>query len=141
MIRKISTACVAGLLALLVSNVASAKLEDEIRERLAPVAPVCVVGDDCAAGIAIAGADTGPKAPEDVYQTYCFACHATGANESPIMGDAEAWAPRVAKGIDALYESAINGFNDNLMPARGLCMDCSDDDIKATVDYLVEAVQ
>lgn len=127
---------------MLVSNIASAKLEDDIRARISPAGEPCVMGEECAAGIASAGTGSdGPKDPEMVYQTYCFACHGTGANESPVLGNVEAWAPRIAKGVDALYESALNGFNNNLMPARGLCMDCSDDDIRATVDYLVEAAQ
>ena len=52
------------------------------------------------------------------------------------MGDAGAWSPRVAKGMETLYTHAINGFN--AMPAKGLCMTCSDDEVKAAVDHMVE---
>ncbi len=38
--------------------------------------------------------------------------------------------------MDTLYASAISGFLG--MPPKGLCMDCSDDELKATVDYMVE---
>ena len=57
------------------------------------------------------------------------------------MGNTEAWQPRIEKGIDTLYQNAINGFNNNAMPAKGLCMDCSDDALRATVDYILSAVQ
>ena len=51
----------------------------------------------------------------------------TGAAGAPKTGDAAAWAPRIAKGMDTLYGNAINGVG--AMPAKGLCADCSDDEI------------
>ena len=130
-----------GTAILLVSGLARAAIEDDIRARLQAPGQVCVMGEDCAAGMAVAGGDSGePKDPEEVYQTYCFACHGTGANESPVLGVASDWEDRVAKGVDELYANAINGFNNGLMPARGLCMDCSDEDIEATVDYMLDAL-
>ena len=110
--------------------------EQRIADRLLPIGQLCMAGEDCAEGEV---ASAGPKNPEDVYNTFCMACHLTGATESPILGDIEAWAPRIAKGTDVLYQNAINGFN--LMPVKGLCMDCSDDDIIATVDYILERSQ
>jgi cytochrome c5 len=75
-----------------------------------------------------------------VYNTYCVACHMSGAAGAPKYGDAVAWAPRIAKGKDALYESTYNGLN-GVMPARGTCMDCSDEELQATVDYMVAAAE
>lgn len=116
----------------------AAAVEDEIRARIQPHGEVCEIGEECAAGLTIGGAGGGaPKDPETVYSTYCFACHGTGANNAPVLGNIEHWAPRIAKGIDALYESAINGFNNGAMPPKGLCADCSDDEVKATVDHIV----
>tara|TARA_R110000772_G_scaffold30532_23_gene75762 strand:+ start:1064 stop:1486 length:423 start_codon:yes stop_codon:yes gene_type:complete len=135
------TTLLAGLSIVLFSAFAvAATLDDEIRDRLSPAGSVCVVGDDCAAGLAVAGGPGGPRDAESVYGTFCVACHATGVSESPILGNAEQWAPRIAKGLDVLYSSAINGFN-NVMPARGTCVDCSDDEIRAVVDYMVEQSQ
>ncbi len=129
-----------SLSAALLAGPAGAAVEDQIAARLQPAGTVCVFGQACAQGLKVPGAPTGPKAPEDVYNTYCQACHATGVNNSPILGNAEAWAPRIAKGIDALYESGINGYNNGAMPPRGTCVDCTDDEIKATVDYMAAAV-
>lgn len=131
-----------GASLLFMSGLARADLEDDIRARLAPVGEVCAMGDECAAGLAAAAtAGSGePKEPEEVYNTYCMACHGTGANNAPVFGDAAMWEDHIAKGVDVLYESAINGFNNGLMPPRGLCSDCSDDDLKATVDYMLDAL-
>lgn len=130
-----------GASLLLVSGLARADLEDDIRARLAPAGEICVMGDECAAGLAVAAGNGEPKDPEEVYNTYCMACHDTGANNSPVLGDAAMWEDRIAKGVDVLYENAINGFNNDLMPPRGLCVDCSDDDLKATVDYMLDEVR
>lgn len=69
------------------------------------------------------------------YQTSCFACHASGAAGAPILGDLEAWESRMEKGIETVMANVINGMN--AMPARGLCMDCSDNQLQAIVDYMI----
>ncbi|MDX5376169.1 MAG: c-type cytochrome [Halomonas sp.] len=75
---------------------------------------------------------------EAVYNQACMACHMTGAAGAPIRGDADAWAPRVEKGIDTLYTHAIEGFN--AMPPKGGQMGLSDEEVKAAVDFMVEPV-
>jgi cytochrome c5 len=61
----------------------------------------------------------------------------------PQAGDAAAWAPRIEKGIETLYNNAINGFQGDMgmMPARGMNQSLSDDEVKAAVDYIVKQVQ
>jgi cytochrome c5 len=59
-----------------------------------------------------------PARPGDqVYLGQCAACHAAGAAGAPKLGDAAAWAPRVATGFDALWNSALKGKN--AMGAQG----------------------
>jgi len=130
-----------ALAGLFTASGALGALEDEIRARLQSPAEVCVVGDACAEGLKLPGSNTGPMEPEEVYNTFCVACHGTGVNNAPVFGNMEAWEPHIAKGIDVLYDSAINGFNNGAMPPKGTCMQCSEDDLKATVDYIVEASQ
>ena len=72
---------------------------------------------------------------EKTYQQSCFACHSSGAAGAPRVGNAEEWAPRIAKGMDALMTSTINGVN--AMPAKGLCFTCTEDDLKAVVEYMI----
>lgn len=129
----------ASLAMLLVSvYTVAGPVDDEIAERIKPVGEVCVQGEDCgAANVAATAGDSGgePRSGEAVYNTACAACHGTGAGGAPKMGDAAAWTSRIGQGTDTLYEHAIHGFN--AMPAKGLCMDCSDDELKASVDYMV----
>ncbi len=122
---------VAAILAVSALHVAADTLEDRIK----PAGSLCMAGDDCASAVQVAAA-SGPRSGKEVYDSKCATCHATGAAGAPKLGDAAAWAPRSAKGIDALYTSAISGFKG--MPAKGLCFDCSDDELRASVDYLMD---
>jgi cytochrome c5 len=74
---------------------------------------------------------------EAIYKTACFACHDGQLPMSPKLGDKEKWAPRIEKGIEALYQSAFNGVSGTPMPPRGNCPTCSDEDLKAAVDFMV----
>ncbi len=86
-----------------------------------------------------------PSAPqidaEAIYNRSCIACHLTGAANAPILGNREAWADRLAKGMDALYTSSINGMTGTAMPPRGTCGACSDEELKAVTDFMVSKVQ
>lgn len=73
--------------------------------------------------------------PAAAYQMSCFACHSSGAAGAPVVGEADAWAERTAKGMDAVMANVINGVN--AMPAKGMCMDCTDDSLRSIVDYMI----
>jgi cytochrome c5 len=76
---------------------------------------------------------------EQVYNGLCFACHGTGLAGSPILGNKESWAPRIEKGLDALFTSALQGLG--AMPAKGGNSSLPDEDVKAAVAYMVSQVQ
>ncbi len=76
---------------------------------------------------------------EALYKRLCFACHDTGAGESPKLTEKEKWAPRIAKGEAALLETVISGKN--AMPPRAGCADCTDDDLRAGIAYIVGKVK
>ncbi len=80
------------------------------------------------------------RSGKQVYDTSCFACHAIGAAGAPKFGDKAAWAPRIAQGMDTLVTHALNGFQGKtgVMPPRGTCANCSDDEMKAAIEYMVE---
>ena len=84
--------------------------------------------------VASAAADTANKSPDQLYQGACLACHSTGAAGAPKIGDAAAWKARLAKGLDALVSSAINGIG--AMPPRGGSQ-FNDDQVRATVEYIL----
>lgn len=85
-----------------------------------------------------AAAASGPDLAvgKSVYDNACFACHATGAAGAPKLGDTALWAPRIAKGMEALYASSINGLG--VMPPKGGRVDLPDADIRAAVAYMIE---
>ncbi len=103
---------------------------DAIAERIKPVGNVYLAGNE-----PVVAEATGPRDGATVYGTFCIACHSSGVSGAPIKGDAAQWAPRIAQGKDVLKEHAINGLN--LMPAKGTCMDCSDDEIVAAIEHMI----
>ena len=103
---------------------------DAIAERIKPVGNVYLAGSE-----PVNEEPTGPRDGETVYKTFCTACHATGVTGAPKIGNAEDWAPRIAQGKNVLTEHAIQGFN--LMPARGTCMNCSDEEIVAAIEHMI----
>ena len=69
----------------------------------------------------------------DVYKAQCAACHDAGLAGAPKMGDAGAWAARIATGYDALLNSALKGKG--AMGAQG-GGDFSDVEIGRAVVYM-----
>ncbi|MCK0106616.1 cytochrome c5 family protein [Marinobacter sp. S0848L] len=122
----------------LAAGTALASVEDEIRERIKPVGELCLQGDECGQAVA-APASSGPRSGSEVYEATCTACHATGAAGAPVVGNADAWAPRIEKGLETLFEHALNGFN--AMPPKGGCASCGDEEITAAVEHMVESSQ
>lgn len=106
---------------------------EAVAERIKPVGSVHLAGAQAAAPVA-----SGPMTGEQVYGKFCIACHGTGALGAPKFGNADDWGPRKAKGADTLHTHALNGFNQ--MPARGTCVTCSDDEVKAAVDYMLSKI-
>jgi len=76
---------------------------------------------------------------KQIYQSTCVACHGAGIAGAPRLGDTGLWAKRIAKGLDTLYASAINGVQGNagVMPAKGGNLALSNAEVKAAVDYIV----
>lgn len=111
---------------------------DTVKKRIAPVGNVYLAGAQPVAPVVPAG----PRTGADIYQTTCFGCHGTGAGGAPKKGDAAAWAPRIAQGSDVLFNHAWNGFtgNSGMMPARGTCMSCSEDEIKDTIKFMTKGM-
>ncbi len=113
---------------------------NEVEKRTTPVGQVDVATAGDTSEELMPVAEAGPG--KSTYDSVCFACHAAGIAGAPKQGDKEAWAARLDQGNDALYDNAINGFTGSggMMPAKGGRADLSDDDVKAAVDYMLEAV-
>lgn len=111
-----------------------------MEERIQPVGESCLLGDSSCGGAATV-ASSGPRSGEEVYNAACMACHATGAGGAPLYGDVVAWADRIAKGTDVLHDSGVNGVAGTGMIAKGGCMNCSDEEVVAAVDYMIAGSQ
>ncbi len=72
---------------------------------------------------------------QQIYRQACAFCHDKGIAGAPKTGDAAAWSPRLAQGLNTLYTTAIKGKG--AMPAKGGNPALKDEDVKAAVDYLV----
>jgi S-disulfanyl-L-cysteine oxidoreductase SoxD len=82
-------------------------------------------------------------AGEAVYQQYCQLCHTSGLAGAPKIGDVVQWSTRLTKGIDTVYRHAIEGYQGEVgvMPAKGGFAQLTDDEVRASVDYMVQESQ
>jgi cytochrome c5 len=126
----------------LTSDVSDYKPDEIVLENIKPVGQVYIAGEsepEAAPAADTAVASSGPKSGEEVYNSACMSCHGTGAAGAPKLGDAAAWAPRIAAGMDSLLANATNGLN--AMPPMGLCMACSQEELQGAIEYMVEKSQ
>jgi cytochrome c5 len=109
----------------------------ELHKNIAPFAQVAIAGKDNSAlaiKTAPAVAADVPTTGEQAFNKVCSACHSTGVNGAPKIGDHAAWGPRIAQGKDTLYKDAIAGKG-NMPPKGGTTW--PDATIRMTVDYMV----
>jgi cytochrome c5 len=112
----------------------------EVQKNITPFAQIAIAGKDNSA-LAVLSTPAGagpavnvPTTGEQAFTQVCSACHATGVNGAPKIGDHAAWAPRIAQGKDTLYKVAIAGKG-NMPPKGGT--NWPDATIRMTVDYMI----
>ncbi len=116
-------------------------------ERLAPVAAV-YAGDtgraaaqaamEAARAAAPSVAFDGSLDGQLIYDRACGTCHEVGAAGAPQL-IASAWEARLGQGRDVLVDHAINGIG--TMPAKGGRSDLTDEQVAASVDYMLSSIQ
>ncbi|HEV8694592.1 MAG TPA: c-type cytochrome [Lysobacter sp.] len=117
-------------------------------ERIAPMGSV-YAGATGAASQAAANAAAAAQAASQVayggttdgsviFGNLCTGCHTSGAGGAPTLTAAGLGA-RASKGKDTLYQHAINGFTGTagVMPAKGGNPALTDEQVKATVDWML----
>jgi cytochrome c5 len=119
-----------------------------VEERLKPVGGVYAGETGRAAAQAAAEEAAASDAPQVafggstdgamIYDQACAACHDSGAAGAPML-QADQWTDRLPKGRETLVSHAINGFN--AMPAKGGRSDLSDEQVAASVDYMIGQVE
>jgi len=120
----------------------------------ARIAPIGQVRYGEAGEIALAEAQAGATAPvamaafdgsldgKMIYDNVCAVCHTAGVAGSPKLEQA-AWVTRLEQGMDTLVEHAINGYQGEagVMPARGGKMDLTDEQVRVTVQWMVDNLE
>ena len=131
----------------------SPKHAEVISERIAPVGAV-YAGDTGRAAMAAAQeaakaaaasqvAYGGTTDGKTIFGNLCHSCHETGAGGAPKLSDKGAWTPRVAQGLDTLIKHATEGFTGKagIMPAKGGNPALTDEQVKATVQWMLDQVK
>ena len=110
--------------------------EDEVRKRLGLLKskPVVTMASNSESDAATCSGRSG----EEVYNIGCAACHTAGIAGAPMLANQSQWGGRLDKGLETLTNNAYNGYN--AMPAKGLCMDCSKEEIERSVQYMLDSL-
>ena len=80
-----------------------------------------------------------PDAGRKIFKEFCTSCH--GVNpiidiHAPRIGDKKVWKGLRQLGIDSLLKLTIKGVK--AMPARGGCFECSDQQLRETIEYILQ---
>lgn len=73
---------------------------------------------------------------QEIYEESCATCHGNPALGAPVLGNKEAWAKVISKGVEKVYHNGINGINS--MPPKG-GTDLNDEQIKEVIDYMINS--
>ena len=73
-----------------------------------------------------------------IFGNLCTGCHTSGAGGAPML-TAAGMGARMGQGKDTLYKHAIEGFQGSagVMPAKGGNPGLTDEQVKATVDWML----
>ena len=117
-----------------IARVGSVRFEGDAVESAATGGTPAAATTEAAAAATPAAAGDG-KPGDEVYAMGCNACHVSGAAGAPKTGDTAEWEKRMAEGVDALVQNAINGKG--VMPAKGGLAFLSDADVANAVHYML----
>lgn len=78
-----------------------------------------------------------------VWMGTCRNCHLMGVAGAPAITNSVAWTPRLEKGKQALYDSALQGIKRNeswAMPPQGGNPSLTPEQVRSAVDYMLATV-
>jgi len=75
------------------------------------------------------------RSGKNVVDAVCTACHGSGKDGAPKIGDKEAWGKLAARGLSSLTQSALTGIRK--MPAHGGSSSVSDLEISRAITFMV----
>lgn len=105
-----------------------------IAERIKPIGLVVAEGG----AVKSQATDAQPlsaNAGEERYKSTCAVCHATGVAGAPKFRNEADWKARASAGMDEMLKIAIQGKGG--MPPKGTCMQCSDEELRKTIEYMI----
>lgn len=86
------------------------------------------------AALAVGASHAKDRTGAEVVAQTCAACHTTGKDGAPQIGDFAAWSKRAEGGFDKLADHAISGKGK--MPAHGGKADLSDLEVSRAITYM-----
>jgi len=94
--------------------------------------------------LAMAGSHSTPgRSGEAVFEANCANCHTGGIGGfftgAPEVGDQDDWELLIPKGIDGLTATTLAGIGK--MEPRGECTTCTDEEIRAAIEYMLAESQ
>jgi cytochrome c5 len=101
---------------------------EKVAERIKPVS-----GIEMGAPAAAPGARSG----EAIVKATCAACHATGVQKAPKIGDKNDWAPYIKTGLSAMVQTAIKGKG--AMPPKGGDTSLTDAEVTRAVVFMANS--
>ena len=126
-------------LALTTIGLEASEAEKAIEKRIAPVGQVCVEGQDCAQEVSLVSSNPDVmRSGEEIYDAACTTCHAIGLAGAPLFGNKVIWGERANIDLAVLVETVTNGLGG--MPPMGMCMDCSQEELTNSVQYMLDAL-
>jgi cytochrome c5 len=75
------------------------------------------------------------RSGKQVVEAVCLACHGSGANGAPKIGDKKAWDKRASQGLPGLTKNALKGIRQ--MPSHGGNPSLTDLEIERAITYMV----
>lgn len=97
---------------------------------------IFLLGLACCLAFSGSAVAAGQRSGKAIYEAKCTVCHQSGVAGAPKLGDKEAWKPLQKKGVDSLLEVVKTGKG--VMPPMGTCTDCSPEELKAAVTYMLD---
>lgn len=97
---------------------------------------ILVVGLVCCFALASLAVASEERSGKDIYEAHCSMCHASGVAGAPKFGSTADWKEHMEKGFDHMVAMGKKG--EGAMPPMGGCNDCSMDEFKAAIHYMVD---
>jgi cytochrome c5 len=97
----------------------------------------------CASVAMAAGPESTAPSGQVIFEDHCAKCHDSFFRglfkRAPRVGKQKAWAEFISQGVDKMTDNSITG--EGRMKERGGCYECSDADMRAAVEYIVDQSQ